>query len=258
MYPKCPPIVVFALSLPSLLCATLTMARAQDTLPLAYRLSAIRMQTAIMAPALADKSSKTNFFFDQTANRGTYNAQFVAVTALLASDDAGLSKTLVSSDGSNTHKGANDITKLGDATYVAPALAVLYMVGGSRNQTLAWHAALAAAKAGIVGIVAKSVIGRSRPYDGGSASSFSPFSTSSNRTSFPSGHSIVAFSVATVWAHDKPNEKYLAYGLASLVGLSRLTLGAHWPTDVLIGATLGISQGRQVNNGNTQLFSLKF
>jgi membrane-associated phospholipid phosphatase len=56
--------------------------------------------------------------------------------------------------------------------------------------------------------------------------------------SFPSGHEIAAMSIAAVFADRYPKYKYLAYGLAGLVGFSRLSLQAHHPSDVFAGAVL--------------------
>ena len=57
--------------------------------------------------------------------------------------------------------------------------------------------------------------------------------------SFPSGHTIAAFSLATVFADRYPKYKWVAYGLACLVGFSRVSLQAHHPSDVFAGAFLG-------------------
>jgi len=60
--------------------------------------------------------------------------------------------------------------------------------------------------------------------------------------SFPSGHTISAFSVATVYADRYPNPRWhawVAYGLASAVGFSRISLQSHHPSDVFAGAVLG-------------------
>jgi membrane-associated phospholipid phosphatase len=60
--------------------------------------------------------------------------------------------------------------------------------------------------------------------------------------SFPSGHTIAAFSVATVFADRYPHPAWrvwMAYGLASLVGFSRVTTQSHFPSDVFAGAALG-------------------
>jgi len=57
--------------------------------------------------------------------------------------------------------------------------------------------------------------------------------------SFPSGHGIEAFSIATVFADRYPKYKWAAYGLAALVGFSRIPLQAHNPSDVFAGAFLG-------------------
>ena len=60
--------------------------------------------------------------------------------------------------------------------------------------------------------------------------------------SFPSGHTISAFSLATVFADRYPNPRWhawVAYGLAMAVGFSRVSQQSHHPSDVFAGATLG-------------------
>jgi membrane-associated phospholipid phosphatase len=70
-------------------------------------------------------------------------------------------------------------------------------------------------------------------------------------TSFPSGHTTVAFAAATVFAMEYRSTRIvpvIAYSAATLIGLSRITENAHWASDVLVGAALGFLCGRQVVN----------
>jgi membrane-associated phospholipid phosphatase len=65
--------------------------------------------------------------------------------------------------------------------------------------------------------------------------------------SFPSGHTIAAFSVATIVARRYGNHKwvpYVSYGMAALVGFSRVSLSAHFISDVFAGGALGYSVSR--------------
>jgi membrane-associated phospholipid phosphatase len=60
--------------------------------------------------------------------------------------------------------------------------------------------------------------------------------------SFPSGHSIGAFSIATVIANRYHHHRWVpiaAYGFATAISLSRVTTSAHFPSDVFLGAVLG-------------------
>ena len=62
------------------------------------------------------------------------------------------------------------------------------------------------------------------------------------QASFPSGHTIAAFAVATIFADRYRGHRWapvVAYGLAGLVGFSRVTLSAHFPSDVFAGAVFG-------------------
>ena len=67
--------------------------------------------------------------------------------------------------------------------------------------------------------------------------------------SFPGGHSITAFSLATVVAMQYQESVWvpiLAYTTATGVALSRLTEGKHWLSDCLVGSVLGYVIGRIV------------
>ena len=239
------------------LLATCGASSAQGTIPLASRLPAVAASNDLSQR----RSSISDIFTGQDGNKAVYNLQLLAVAGAVASDDTGIHRTLYMAPGSTGYRVSSDITKLGDLTYTAPLLGAVYLTGGHGNQTLATDAAIAIFKAGVVGTILKYGVGRHRPSGASgdnNADAFSPGSAEDADNSFPSGHSLVAFSVASVWAHDKPKEKFLAYGLATLVGLSRITLSAHWATDVLAGAALGIAQGRQVDNGNTNLLSIRF
>ena len=60
--------------------------------------------------------------------------------------------------------------------------------------------------------------------------------------SFPSGHTIAAVTIATVIARRYGNHRwvpYAAYGMAGLVAFTRLTLSAHFLSDVFMGGALG-------------------
>jgi undecaprenyl-diphosphatase len=60
-------------------------------------------------------------------------------------------------------------------------------------------------------------------------------------TSFPSGHSAGAASVARAFARDYPKYAVVAYGAAGLVALAQIPRCAHYPTDVGAGLAVGIA-----------------
>ena len=66
--------------------------------------------------------------------------------------------------------------------------------------------------------------------------------------SFPSEHSAIAWSIASVWAHEYPGwlSQTAAYGLASAISVTRVTAKEHFPSDVIVGSALGWYFGRQV------------
>jgi membrane-associated phospholipid phosphatase len=66
--------------------------------------------------------------------------------------------------------------------------------------------------------------------------------------SFTSEHSAIAWSIASVLAHEYPGPltKLMAYGMASAVTMTRVTAKQHFPSDVVVGSVLGWYFGRQV------------
>jgi membrane-associated phospholipid phosphatase len=140
-------------------------------------------------------------------------------------------------------------------TIVAPL--TLYGVGfirkDSRMQQTALFAGEAVADAEILATVLKSSTKRLRPADVPLHGNYWDTWFESNGSilrgagSFPSGHTIAAFSVATVVASRYGNRRwvpYVSYGLATLVGFSRLTLSSHFAADVFMGAALGYTTSR--------------
>jgi undecaprenyl-diphosphatase len=60
-----------------------------------------------------------------------------------------------------------------------------------------------------------------------------------DRYSFPSGHTMHAVSFAILFTAHVPVMIWLMAPFAVLVALSRVVLGLHYPSDVLVGAVLG-------------------
>src|SRR6266576_3795237 len=83
----------------------------------------------------------------------------------------------------------------------------------------------------------KYTLRRQRPYQGDGSGPF----FQSGGTSFPSEHAAAAWSVAGVIAHEYPGPftKIMAYGLASLVSVSRVKAHQHFPSDVVVGSVIG-------------------
>jgi membrane-associated phospholipid phosphatase len=151
----------------------------------------------------------------------------------------------------------NRILSAGNMAILIQAPPLFFFVGGLlfRN-TYAWqtglYAAEAAADAEIVAIAMKHLDGRMRPIEVGPDGDFThTWFRTKNRAldgsgCFPSGHTAAAFAVATVLATRYPAWRWIVYGLAGMIGLSRINARAHFPSDVFFGAAAGYSISRFV------------
>ncbi len=108
-------------------------------------------------------------------------------------------------------------------------------------------AALVAVEAQLLTLVFSEAVAfaTARPRPTGSSN---PFRFEFGNASFPSSHASQAFAVAAVFAdrYEQPVPA-IAYGLAGLVGVSRLILDKHWASDVAAGAVLGWAIGKALS-----------
>lgn len=96
--------------------------------------------------------------------------------------------------------------------------------------------------AGIIAKVLKTFIGRARPifFEALDMTGFFPPSLDWAFNSMPSGHTAVSFAGLVMIGMLAPRFKALTWTLAIVVGVSRVAIGAHWPSDVILGAFIGM------------------
>ncbi|MBQ8180051.1 MAG: phosphatase PAP2 family protein [Candidatus Methanomethylophilaceae archaeon] len=92
----------------------------------------------------------------------------------------------------------------------------------------------------IADLVMKPLFCRERPCD---LAGFELLVSVPTTYSFPSGHTAMAFAPATVLFLRDRRAGAVALAFAALVGVSRMYLFVHWPTDVVVGALVGIVSG---------------
>jgi undecaprenyl-diphosphatase len=88
----------------------------------------------------------------------------------------------------------------------------------------------------------KRIIGRARPGVGGNLDPFLfiPFKWQAAYAGMPSGHVTTAFAVMVAFGTLWPRARTILLIYALLIALSRVIVHAHYPTDVLAGAFVGV------------------
>ena len=168
-------------------------------------------------------------------------APFAGVTAGFMASDSWLSKQVPLGQVSRSRTFSNY------ATYsLIGAGAGSFLLGHLTSNDQLSEAGLLSGEAAInstaVSYLFKDVMRRERPYQGTGNGSFFQ-----GGSSFPSEHAAIAWSIASVMAHEYPGTltKILAYGLATGVSATRVTGQQHFASDVIIGSALGWYFGRQ-------------
>jgi len=149
---------------------------------------------------------------------------------------------------------ANSLGELG-GRYSLVALGGLYARGGPKGREAARLALAAVFDASVTTGLSKFAFGRSRPDGYDEHGDWKPFS---GNNSMPSGHSSVAFAMATVLADRYPRHKLLYYGLATSVALARVQSDRHFTSDVFVGGAIGVYSARRVLQNKQRILSWRF
>jgi membrane-associated phospholipid phosphatase len=150
---------------------------------------------------------------------------------------------------SNGLLNASRVISYAGSGYGAGAVAAtFYLVGRTTHNYRARETGVLAAEAlvdsAIVVTALKEITQRRRPTSAKGRSDFF-----GGGTSFPSGHTIEAWSLATIVAneyHSHAAVQIAAYGIASAVSVARFTGRNHYLSDILVGGALGYGIGKYV------------
>ncbi len=135
----------------------------------------------------------------------------------------------------------------------------LLPVATSKRRGLLWRGILGLATAGICSLVIKILVGRPRPsmlshgyyWPHGPTLVDKFFST-------PSGHTVAAFTLAYILYSFYPKWRHLLMGIALVIGLSRIFLLYHYPSDVIISVLIGCMIGNWISKMEPPGFMEKY
>jgi hypothetical protein len=242
-------------------------------------MTALILTLGVMPPARAAAQNPAPGDDRTVVPRDTAHAErrqtlFTNRDAILAAGFAGLTVAMFPLDKNiarqirqdSTFNGFTQNSAVGFETISSPGAFVigggLYLIGRvAKKPDLAdfgWHGTEAVLIASGVTGVLKGTLGRARPFVSSDTNPrdfrFGRGFSSSDRQSFPSGHTSTAFAAAAAVTsevrrlHPKalPIVAPVMYGGATLVGLSRMYHNKHWASDVALGAAVGTFSGLKV------------
>jgi membrane-associated phospholipid phosphatase len=169
----------------------------------------------------------------------------------VGSQDEPIRRSVLDSRTSTTEDLAWAGEKAGALRVLVPGVILGYGLGAAADDARLKEACLlggeALALSTVTVRVIKHLVGRSRPYNEEGPDEFIGPSIDGDRDGWPSGHTTVAFAVATAFhlEYRRPLVTALVYSLAALAAWSRVHDDMHWASDVVAGAAIGtvISRG---------------
>ena len=137
------------------------------------------------------------------------------------------------------------ITTFGESQWYLAGGLLLFVVFRKKKPFIAysgWFLFLSVAISGVAADIIKYIAGRARPklLFSERLYGFDFFHSEHAWTSFPSGHSATAFSMAVVFAILYPRYRFFFYCFGALIAFSRVFLTEHYISDIIAGSFLGI------------------
>jgi membrane-associated phospholipid phosphatase len=174
---------------------------------------------------------------------------FLAATGGLIAGDKRISESLP-----RDHTGiSQDISNVGLYSMTASVaglwLSSLRTEDAHARETGALAAEAFANTAAVIGLT-QLIAGRERPTEGNGNGRF--WQNNALGSSFPSAHSSFTWTMASVVAHEYPRAwvRWLVYGTATTVSVTRVTGLKHFPSDVEVGGVFGYLIGEQIFNAH--------
>jgi hypothetical protein len=144
-------------------------------------------------------------------------------------------------------------------TYALGVMGGFYLAGvvgdSEKSVQVAQDLVSASLVSATIGQTVKIAVNRYRPRDNEGVYNAQGYTGFNNNSSFPSGHTTEAFTLAAVIAssYDEKWVSYTVYSLAGLVGIARMYHDAHWASDVTTSALLGTFVGKAIVKHNSDL-----
>jgi membrane-associated phospholipid phosphatase len=174
-----------------------------------------------------------------------WDALFLTATGVLIANDESVMNSVPREWNSTSRTVSNG------ALYGASAIAGgIYLTGLFTKDAHEQEVGIRTAEATVDGVILygamKAIFQRKRPYSGPGEGRF--FAGNWTNGSFPSGHSMFTWTIASAVAHQYHSIPLdiAMYGLASTVTVTRVTSGQHFPSDVFVGSVLGYLVGDYV------------
>ncbi|HKS76545.1 MAG TPA: phosphatase PAP2 family protein [Terriglobales bacterium] len=174
-----------------------------------------------------------------------WDVGMVAVTGAFIAADRHISAQIPSSN-LNISRDLSNVGLYGTLGAVGASFVTGVATHDPHAEEAGFLAGEAVGNSAVLFFLMKEISGRERPLEGQGKGHF--FQYNGVSSSFPSGHAIITWSAATVLAHEypKPWVKWLAYGTAAAVTVTRVTGKEHFPSDVIVGSTFGYLIGRHI------------
>lgn len=199
----------------------------------------------LLSNILLDEKEIWTSPFHMHGTDGLWWIGFGGVTAALIATDHQTSTLFENSKGQVTW--GNNVSKIGASYTLASLGAGFYLFGVFANDPKARETGVLGAEAMVDSLIVvevlKPIAGRNRP------NSHEPGEFFDGGSSFPSGHAIASWALASVVANEYGHTIWVpivAYGLASVVSTARFAAQQHFASDIFAGAAMGWFIGRYV------------